>query len=154
MLPSLSGLDQISNSSMTGFSIYDNASLSECEVVSICAYLASPGSNIFISNNAAGCNSVEELEQACLTLSDGKENAGSAVVSVFPNPAEGRITVEILKDTRPVSYSMIDFSGRMVREGMLTSPRTEIDLSDIPAGVYILKADSEHSAKVLKVIRN
>jgi len=47
--------------------ITGNTSLPECEADGICNYLDGPGAAV-ISNNAPGCNSVVQVEAACLLL--------------------------------------------------------------------------------------
>jgi hypothetical protein len=64
-LTSLSGLENISTASITGLYIHDNISLSDCEVQSICDYLASPDGTINIYNNSHGCDNPRELIDAC-----------------------------------------------------------------------------------------
>ena len=64
-LSSLTGLDNIYAATIEYLFIYDNISLSTCEVQSICDYLAAPNGSIIIYNNATGCNNQEEVEEAC-----------------------------------------------------------------------------------------
>ncbi len=64
-LTSLEGLDNIAPSSITGLHIYDNGSLNNCNVESICNYLLSPNGTVNIYNNAEGCNSPPEIAAAC-----------------------------------------------------------------------------------------
>ena len=66
-LISLAGLNNIQENSIEDLSIYYNLSLSECDVQSICDFLASPNGTIDIYSNAPGCNSEEEIEVACLS---------------------------------------------------------------------------------------
>lgn len=61
----MSGLDGISASSITTLLVFDNYSLSTCEVQSICDYLEAPGGMVSIYNNATGCNSPAEVMEAC-----------------------------------------------------------------------------------------
>ena len=68
-LTSLTGLDNIDASQMNGLLIYDNISLSLCEVQSICDYLVNPSGDLEIYNNAPGCNNPEEVEEACESVS-------------------------------------------------------------------------------------
>ena len=68
VLTSLTGLDNIYAGSINNLYIYDNGSLSTCEVQSVCDYLAIPNGTISIAQNAPGCNSPEEVEEACETL--------------------------------------------------------------------------------------
>ena len=64
-LSSLVGLDNIEAGSITDLYIENNNSLSTCEVQSVCDYLAAPNGTIEIHDNAPGCNSPEEVEEAC-----------------------------------------------------------------------------------------
>ncbi|MCB2222374.1 MAG: T9SS type A sorting domain-containing protein, partial [Bacteroidetes bacterium] len=64
-LTRLAGLGNIEPGSIEDLIIFNNDSLSECDVFSICEYLSSPGSTVQVYGNAPGCNDQEELEQAC-----------------------------------------------------------------------------------------
>jgi hypothetical protein len=64
-LTSLAGLENIQLNSWTTLNIFDNSSLGECDVYSICQYLEAPNGTIEIHDNAPGCNSLEEVEEAC-----------------------------------------------------------------------------------------
>ena len=65
VLNSLSGLNNIDEGSITDLYIFDNDSLSECEVQSICNYLVSPNGSVNIFGNAHGCESPSEVADAC-----------------------------------------------------------------------------------------
>ena len=69
-LTGLLGLDNIEANSIDGLYIYDNISLSTCEVERVCDYLDGSAGNIVIQNNASGCNSPEEVEDACWTKTE------------------------------------------------------------------------------------
>jgi hypothetical protein len=64
-LTSLHGLDNIDPQSISELSIGWNASLSECDVISICQYLADPNGYVAIRYNAPGCNNQEEVLEDC-----------------------------------------------------------------------------------------
>jgi len=65
VLTSLEGLDNITPNSINYLVIDYNSSLSSCEVASVCDYLVSPGGSITINDNAPGCNSAQEVLEAC-----------------------------------------------------------------------------------------
>ena len=65
LLTSLSGLDNIDAGSIGNLQIQNNASLSNCDVQSICDYLAIPNGTVTIHNNAPGCNNPPEVADAC-----------------------------------------------------------------------------------------
>lgn len=67
-LVSLSGLDNINHLTLGGVFISDSPLLSECDVASICAYIAVQDNSPIFSQNATGCNSELEVENACLGI--------------------------------------------------------------------------------------
>lgn len=69
-LTSLTGLDNINTSTLSSVMILDCPLLSDCSVKSICSYLRDPSNFAAISNNAAGCASVQEVRQSgiCIAL--------------------------------------------------------------------------------------
>ncbi len=65
LLPSLSGLDNVDMSSVTGLNIHDCPNLSICNTPGICDYLANPANETIIRDNAFGCDSRTEVELLC-----------------------------------------------------------------------------------------
>jgi len=64
-LTNLTGLNNINAASIEDLYIYNNNSLSTCEVERVCNYLAAPNGVVLIENNAPGCNSPNEVAEAC-----------------------------------------------------------------------------------------
>ena len=64
-LITLSGLDNIAEGTIENIEILYNPFLAECNIQSICDYLSSPNGTVTISNNAPGCNSRQQVEEAC-----------------------------------------------------------------------------------------
>ncbi len=64
-LVSLSGIDNIDEASMVNLKIVNNTSLSNCEVQSICDFLATPNGAVDIYSNAPGCNNPPEIASGC-----------------------------------------------------------------------------------------
>ncbi len=89
-LAGLSGLDNISAGSIANLSIYNNYSLSSCEVQSVCDYLTSPTGWINIYGNETGCGSTEQVLDACAEVGIEPVVGGQRLaVSCFPNPTSG-----------------------------------------------------------------
>jgi plastocyanin len=61
--------------------------------------------------------------------------------SVFPNPSNGNLTVDI-KDVTNCSFEIFNVSGERIFQSQLTSPVTETDLN-IPNGIYYYELKSE-----------
>ena len=64
-LINLDGLGNIDPNSINYIDIYQNSSLSSCGVQSICGKLAGSNSYAYISDNAPGCDSRQEVESSC-----------------------------------------------------------------------------------------
>lgn len=79
--PALTGLDGLQNvdlSCVTELRIVNNPSLATCHENNICNYLEN-GGTATISNNAAGCNSVMETLDQCVTTDDDDDGYNSSV---------------------------------------------------------------------------
>ena len=142
-LISLVGLDNISASSIADIYISNNTSLSTCHVKSICDYLAAPSGSVNISNNAPGCNSPEEVIEACIITVE--EITQSESFSIFPNPANDRLTIQLLLEKpEPVRIAILNAAGQQMAFLADDQPKageyqSEIDISKWPAGVYLCR---------------
>lgn len=65
VLSDISDLHQLDLSALIFINISNNSVLSTCDIESICNYLTLPINQVTISNNAAGCNSEIEVQNAC-----------------------------------------------------------------------------------------
>ena len=97
-LNSLSGIDNINPNTFDYLYIQDNPLLSTCEVKSVCDYLMSSHGGFRIRNNAYGCDSIMEVEEACAVgiPEISKENT----ISIYPNPAKGELFIKNTKNTK------------------------------------------------------
>ena len=145
-LKSLSGIDNVQT---LGGPLYisSNASLSVCAVQSICDYLDIPNSNASIAHNAMGCGSPAEVEMACLVPIQ-EAHTGQVGLHVFPNPGSDRFTLEGLDGGQ---LTVLDQLGRIRLE--MAFAGSEIDLSELPAGVYYLQIRSGDQWAVERVLK-
>ncbi|MDD4150465.1 MAG: C25 family cysteine peptidase [Bacteroidales bacterium] len=76
-------------------------------------------------------------------------------ISVFPNPADNLITVELnYNDTKAKTLNILTIDGKIAKACNITSDKTEVDISELASGVYFLniKSDQE-SLQTIKLIR-
>jgi len=134
---SLSGIDSVDLSSIYGLRIKDNPLLSTCAITSICDLLDNSTASIDIENNAVGCNSQEEVEEACLTgenemAKDGKD------IKIFPNPAIEELFISSDKGVKINKINIYNQVGRKVLD--ITEPvNYNIDVSELSDGLYIIE---------------
>ena len=69
-------------------------------------------------------------------------------VRVYPNPSKGSFTIDGPEGS---SYTVVDLTGKVLREGTLVQNRTAVALN-APSGMYILKVQSGQQTSVHKVL--
>ena len=141
-LTSLSGLDNINAGTITDLTIKDNISLSTCEVQSICDYLVSPNGTIEIHNNAPGCNSPEEVEEACESVSVEKIFQ-EGYLSLYPNPAKQEVNIYTEDGKEVEEVSIYTLAGQRIMKDLPVNGI--VDISGLQAGMYIVEVISDDS---------
>ncbi len=63
-------------------------------------------------------------------------DAGMIGLSLAPNPTRGDLNVRLAADVSGADFQIVDTYGRVVRAGTLSGERTDLSVSDLPAGVY------------------
>jgi hypothetical protein len=163
-LQSIIGVENVDGGSLPSLWIYDNTSLSECAVESVCESLAEPGGNVYITNNAEGCNNEEEVLEACAVGVDQLTvDSKQLTVSMFPNPAKGivdfrfsifdfRIGRVMLKIYDVQGREMVSLLDEIKLPGECTLP---FDVSTLQPGIYFyrLTADGQTAGGKLVVVR-
>jgi len=159
-LTSQAGLDNIDAHSIADLWIIFNTSLSACAVQSICDYLAAPNGTVEIYGNAPGCNSPEEVEEACAVgvVESAVSGQRSAVIA-FPNPTEGISHFAFhISQYQFVSLKIYDVHGREVAallDQKLSAGEHEVrwDATGLPAGMYFVRLQAGSEISALKFIK-
>jgi hypothetical protein len=152
VLTSLSGLDNINEGSVTGLSIFNNDTLSDCEVAGICKYLSNPTGAIYISDNAPGCNSLEELEEGCL-LNSVVTARNIDKFSLYPNPSPDYIIIETPSTPDTWHLSLADLRGREIIRCEINNSYAEISITGLPAGIYFARITNDRTFMTKKFVR-
>jgi uncharacterized protein (TIGR02145 family) len=93
--------------------------------------------------------SVRCLKDVVTGLNDEKDYQG---IRIYPVPSANIVTVECPgKEMRHLR--MFDLAGNSVMEKIIDNGRTEIDISILPSGIYIIKIVCEKSTATGKLIR-
>ncbi len=82
---------------------------------------------------------------------------GADGVCIFPNPSKGAINLNFQKELNNVKLEIADISGKLCYTESLPqlSPGLKtLDLSDLPASMYVLKVSSDESYFTYKIIRD
>jgi len=158
--PSLTSLMGLANLGFIGgeIQIGGNESLSICEAEGICQYLINPSGNIDIWDNAPGCNSQQEVQDACNGVSITEINFAKKFF-ISPNPCSASANLQfVISEQGLVNCELFDVSGVKMKSlvSEIKNPGThkrEIDLSDIPAGVYFCVLKTRDGIQTKKIVK-
>ena len=78
-----------------------------------------------------------------------EENGTSASASVFPNPANDYVTLEI---TEEAHVTLLNYAGQSVMEFEAAAGRTTLSLQNHPEGIYFIKVSTATSTQLHKMI--
>ena len=136
-LASLSGLDSVDSDSIDWISIRNNSSLSQCAIKSICNFLADTNSIVSIENNAPGCNSEDEVEQACLVLIDETSNENH--ITIYPNPTHKKLN---FSGSENKTINQITIYNQMGQKVLQTAdPNNSVDISGLGKGLFVVEVE-------------
>ena len=74
-------------------------------------------------------------------------------ISIYPNPAIDKITIETSATPAVSQLSMMNLNGEEVLTCSLIKPKTQIDISNLPSGVYFVRLTNDKSVEVGKFIK-
>jgi hypothetical protein len=134
-LINIDGISNIDLISVPQLIISHNYLLSTCAIQNICDYLANPNGTVSISNNATGCNTPEEVEDACIV---GISNIyAEPEFAIYPNPANKEIFVSASSGATIDKVSIFNQLGQNVLiQNQISIP---LDISNLQPGVYIVE---------------
>jgi len=134
-LSSLSGLDSLNTTSLDKLVIASNENLSECAIFSVCNFLSENG-DAFFGYNKEGCNSEEEVEEACLVDVQINKNIS---IEMYPNPASDKVYIK--DDNRQINkISIFNQYGQLLK----SQKQLSLDISSLSDAVYIIEVSFEN----------
>ncbi len=74
-------------------------------------------------------------------------------ICVYPNPATDRITVELSGETQESNVSIFNIEGQRVITSQITESKTQVDISNLPSGVYYVRVTNERTVEVGKFVK-
>jgi len=74
-------------------------------------------------------------------------------LKIYPNPAKDNITLELSEAIKESNLAIIDIDGQQLITRQITSPKTQLDISALPNGVYFVRLTSEKSVLTGKFIK-
>ena len=137
-LNDLSGLDQIDTSYFKFLKFWNNPDFSTCHSSFFCKYLEDTNHKYYISGNAPGCNTREEILASCTTATD-EAYTSSTTTGVFPNPCPLNSSLWFTGEETDFHLTLYNSTGQKAFEGKVSNP---VNLPVNQSGLYYYKSTS------------
>ncbi len=98
-----------------------------------------------------GTSSYGQVEDYTLNVTLGVNDNVKAAVKVYPNPVVDMLNVE--SPNKVKSVSVFDATGKAVSTYSLNASKSQINLSKLAPGVYVVNIEMENETKSIKVIK-
>lgn len=107
------------------------------------------------SNELGTINEGIQLSYEILVITGLEETDINIEASVFPNPAENYLILDIgNKNYSEMSYQVFNLDGKLMMTVKITSKQTNISLSGLSTSNYFIKVmDGNQAVKTFKVIK-
>jgi hypothetical protein len=83
----------------------------------------------------------------------GIKESGHSHLSIYPNPSTDKITIETPGATQKSNLVIMNIEGQQILSRQITGPRTQIDISALPNGVYFVRLTSDSEVEEGKVVK-
>lgn len=84
-------------------------------------------------------------------INDSKYNTSNVII--FPNPSSENITIETSEMSSPGYISILNLTGQQLIGSLMTAPRTTLNISSLPSGVYVVSLTNDQTVQVRKFIK-
>jgi hypothetical protein len=118
-----------------------------------------------INYQSEACVTTAEGDQACAEARRGgtiveveelttsiEEHVANAEISIFPNPAISRINVQLSEDIGNYHLEILSIDGRTMLQRTSRDLRSSLDVSALPAGIYVLSIETETDRLVRRLV--
>jgi len=90
----------------------------------------------------------------CYSDARSIKTISKSLFAVYPNPSKGEITVSMNGYIGTVNFTLCNLQGQVIWKKELISlyAPQQLDMSNKPRGVYLLKAETTNGISVQKII--
>ena len=147
MLSDISSLSNVDPQTITDVAIENCESLSACAIESLCTFLAGGGPSS-ISNNAVGCNSVDEVLLACFVAVGDPEEVSEIIL--YPNPTNGHVELNGNLDGI-ISITLLNSQGQSLDSWERIG--STLNLDKLPSGLYLATIQTKDSLLTKRILK-
>jgi len=73
--------------------------------------------------------------------------------SIYPNPASVKITIETYGETQGGNLAIVNIEGQQLITYQITQPKTQLDISSLPRGVYFVRVTNDKTSDIRKLVK-
>ncbi|MDX1651356.1 MAG: T9SS type A sorting domain-containing protein [Brumimicrobium sp.] len=77
-------------------------------------------------------------------------NAEGNKITVYPNPNNGLLFIELEKITEPIRYNITSINGQVVASGKLSQLKNVVDIQNLSSGLYLIQINNSETVKIIK----
>jgi len=117
--------------------------------------------NIYVAGRSDGSGTDDDFTVISLNPAVGIEEHESDLrqpsminrFEVYPNPVKVFFNVRLSQTEDYSPIEIFDMTGKVVKEVIITKPSSQIDISDLPDGVYFISVKESKNKSLLKVVK-
>lgn len=89
------------------------------------------------------------------TLSVNESDTNENGILLYPNPFRDLLYLDFTSNSyRDSNYQLFDAQGKLIRQDKITQSKSELNFSDLPSAMYIIKINQEgRDIKIFKIIK-
>ena len=115
------------------------------------------GEVAYTTNISTSGSATQGVQQAYeIFTTDIKEGIGNISLSVFPNPTQENLVLEIKEFSfQNLDYQLFDAQGKLVEKGTISATHTHIRTQELPSAAYFLSVFQNNQSIIsFKIIKN
>ncbi len=136
----LQGVENITGN----LSFVGNSDLTECCIIP--SLIAATQGEVFLSDNAPECSSLEAIEENCAQEAPDENARTAQDLHAFPNPSANFVQIQV---DQPTVVQLFSTAGNLVKEQRVEQ-ESILDLTTVKAGVYLLKTPGGRVQRIIK----
>ena len=75
-------------------------------------------------------------------------------IRIFPNPAKAQVSVQNTGSGETMQIQILDLTGKLIQETRSSETLSTLEISRLPAGIYLVKVFAGNTSKVEKLVVN
>jgi len=113
-------------------------------------FTATANGNYAVEVTFNGCTDTSACEAV---TGVGVNEAKNTIVSIYPNPTNGMVSINLGSKNSVVDYTISSIEGKVIETGKTSSNIIAVDLSNESKGVYFIRINTENTSTVYKLIK-